>query len=79
MLSVSKQCERDNPDLALFKYDKNKQQRLSFIGNANKNVSHIEEWCIRQWYASVIQVASTCGMKSASPNWVAEAFFHEVF
>jgi len=77
-LSVSDECERNNPDLALFKYDKNKPQRLSFLGDIDINTGKREEWCIRHWLASVIQVAPTCIFYPDHPNYVAEVFFHEV-
>jgi hypothetical protein len=78
-LSSSDKCDRDNPALALFKYDKNKPQRLSFLAGVNVNTGHMEEWCIRKYYASTVQVAPKCELESVSPYWVGEAFFHEVF
>ncbi len=59
-LISSDECERDNPDLALFKYDKRKPQRLSFLGDVDVNTGNREEWCIHHWYANTIQVAPMC-------------------
>jgi hypothetical protein len=42
-LSVSDECEHDDPDLALFKYDKNKPQRLSFLRDIDVNIGKREE------------------------------------
>jgi hypothetical protein len=64
--------------MAFFKYDENKPQRLSFL-NVNAHTGHMEEWCIRKFYASTIQVVPVCDSMPDASDWAKEAFFHEVF
>ena len=77
-LVVSDKCDHADPTLALFKYDKNKPQRLSFL-HVNSSTGHMEEWCVRKHYASNIQVVPECDWKATLSHWVGEAFFHEIF
>lgn len=77
-LTVSDKCDRGDPTLALFKYDKNKPQRLSFL-HVNSTTGHMEEWCVRKYYASTIQVVPECGWKATLSSFVGEALFHEIF
>jgi hypothetical protein len=78
VLVSSDECEYDNPNLALFKYDKNKPQRLSYL-NVDVNRSKKEEWCIRQYFASDVRVAPTCILYPDDLEFVDEANFHEIF
>ncbi len=77
-LSTSYECEHDNPNLALFKYDKNKPQRLSFLGDIDMKTGKREERCIRNFFANSIQVEPTCTDDSVSTEWIYETQFHEV-
>jgi hypothetical protein len=43
MLSASYECERDNPSVAVFKFDKNKPQRLSFVVDVDTKTGKQEE------------------------------------
>ena len=79
VLRSSDECEYDSPNLALFKYDKNKPQRLSYLGSVDVNKSKTEEWCIRQYFASNIRVAPKCILYPDEPEFVNEANFHEIF
>ena len=79
-LSTSYDCEPDNPNLALFKYDQNKPQRLSFLGDVNKTTGEREELCIRNFLVSTIQVEPTCTDDLLYPNGeVSETYFQELF
>ncbi len=79
VLIVSDECEYDNPNLAIFKYDKNKSQRLSYLRNVDVNTGKKEEWCIRQYFASNVRVAPTCILYPDDPEFVDGADFHEIF
>jgi hypothetical protein len=59
-LTTSYDCERDNPNLALFKYDKNKRQRLTYLTDVNMKTGKREEWCIRTCIDDTIQVYPVC-------------------
>lgn len=76
-LSASHECEHDNPNLALFEYDKNKPQRLSFLGDIDMKTGKREKSCIRSFFASTIQVEPTCNDDS-DPDAAFETYFHEV-
>ena len=58
-LGVSDKCDRGDPTLNLFKYDKNKPQRLSFL-HINSSTGRTEGWGVPKFYASNIQVMSEC-------------------
>jgi hypothetical protein len=77
-LITSYECEITNPNVAFFTYDKNKPQRLSFL-ETDPNTNKTEEWCIRSYYASSIQVVPKCGFDPLLEYQPPEAFFHEVF
>jgi hypothetical protein len=72
-LVTSYDCERDNPNLALFKYDKNKSQRLSYLADIDMKTGKRAEWCIRNFSDGTIQVDVLC-----SPfEYVGETYFRE--
>jgi len=77
MLITSDKCEKDNPALALFKYDNNKPERLSFLGDVNPNTGNREEWRICHWLSGSIHVAPKC-VYYPNSGLVGETFFHEV-
>jgi len=72
-LTTSYDCVHDHPNLALFKYDKNKPQRLTYLADVNMKTGKREEWCIRTYLDGTIQVHPVCH----SPRFAYETFFHE--
>ncbi|CAF5112255.1 unnamed protein product, partial [Rotaria sp. Silwood1] len=74
VLSTSYDCEPDNPNLAFFKYDKDKAQRLSYLANIDVKTGRREEWCIRSSIGGTIQVHPVCNFSI----FAGESFFHEV-
>lgn len=79
MLSTTYECEPDNPNLALFKYDRNEPERLSFLGDVNQKTGKREELCIHNFLSSTIKVAPTCTDYLLYPSGeLNETYFHEV-
>ena len=77
-LSTSYECKNDNPNLAVFKYDKNKPQRLSFVANSvDMKTGGREEYCVRNYFASTIQVEPNCDEHPYADEMIYEAYFHE--
>ena len=74
-LRTSDDCERSNPNLALFKYDKNKPQRLSYLADVDVNTGKRAEWCIRTYLDGSIQVHPVCNTTLPTR----ETIFHEYF
>lgn len=59
-LTTGHECEYDNPNVAHFKLNKNRPQRLSFIANVDLKTDKQEEWCIRNWVGYQLQVTPDC-------------------
>ena len=57
---MSNECEHDDPTVALFEFDKNRPQRLSFMGDMDANTGKQGEWCIRNLLGSDLEVAPSC-------------------
>jgi hypothetical protein len=69
----------DDPNVARFKFNRNRPQRLSFIANVDSEPEKQEEWCIREWLGSQIQVVPDCdGNNPFSTLKMFEVYFLEV-
>lgn len=62
---TSDQCDTNNTNVALFKYDKNQPQQLVFLQDFNSTTGEVEEWCIGNSNNS-IQVMPECGFDADS-------------
>jgi hypothetical protein len=49
-LTTGYECEHDDTNVARFKFNKNRPQRLSFIENVDPKTDKQEEWRIRNWF-----------------------------
>lgn len=72
-LITSYDCNHDHPNMAYFKYDKNKTQRLSYLGPIDGKTGTREEWCIRNFYDGTIHVHPAC----YPSKYIHETFYHE--
>jgi hypothetical protein len=70
-------CECDT-NMAIFKYDKNKPQRLTFVAE-DRQTGKKDEWCLRQWAYSGIHVTSKCDFDPVAKYQDIEPIFHELF
>jgi hypothetical protein len=77
-LITTSQCDANNSNVAIFKYDINKPQRLTFLADDPKT-GKIDEWCISGWAFSGIQVTHKCDFDPLLTYQDREPFFHEVF
>jgi hypothetical protein len=78
-LTTSYECKHDDPNVARFKFNRNRPQRLSFIANVDSEPEKQEEWCIREWLGSQIQVVPDCdGNNPFSTLKMFEVYFLEV-
>lgn len=78
-MTTSYECDRDDPNVARFKLDKKRPQRLSFIPNVGSGTEKQEEWCIREWVGSQIQVVPDCdGNNPFATLKMFEVYFFEV-
>lgn len=73
-LTTSYHCDRNNPNLATFKYDKNKPQRLSYLAGVNVKTGKQDEWCICTFMGSILYVHPDCHLR----EYKGEAFFREI-
>jgi len=78
-LSASHECERDDPSVARFKFDKNNPHRLSFMGDIDTKTGKQEEWCIRNWVGSLLEVLPRCDSYNPFTNFTLhEVYFQEI-
>jgi len=74
-LITTRACETNKSNVPLFKYDKNKPQRLTFLEN-DPTIGKKEEWCIRG-DGSFIQVMPKSDVDPVT-SYEFEPIFHEV-
>lgn len=55
-LTTGHECEYNDSNVALFKFNTNRPDRLSYIASIDPNTGKQEEWCIREWLGSHIHV-----------------------
>jgi len=72
------ECDANNSNATIFKYDINKPQRLTFLVDDPKT-GKPEEFCIRQRQWSGIHVTHKCDFDPLLTTQDLEPFFHEVF
>jgi hypothetical protein len=78
-LTTGYECEHDDPDVAHFKLNKDRPQRLSFIGNIDPKTGKHEEWCIREWAASRLEVVPDCKANNPFTSYqMTEMYFLEI-
>jgi hypothetical protein len=78
-LTTGYECEHDDPDVARFKFNKNRPNRLSFIENVDQKTGKQEEWCIRNWIGDQLQVVPDCDGNNPFSNFeLPEVYFLEI-
>lgn len=78
-MTTGYECEHGDPDVAWFKFNKKRPQRLSYIENLDPKTGKQEEWCIRNWLGSQLQVVPDCdGNNPFSHFALPELYFLEV-
>ncbi|CAF1446367.1 unnamed protein product [Adineta ricciae] len=78
-LTTGHECNLTDPTVARFKFDKKRPQRLSYIENGGSTTKKQEEWCIREWMGSQIEVVADCdGNNPFLPAKMFEVYFLEV-
>ncbi|CAF1235601.1 unnamed protein product [Rotaria magnacalcarata] len=77
-LIISSQCETNNSNVAVFKYDKNKFEGLVFLQDVNSAMATTEEWCIGT-LAGTIEVKPKCGFDSDVNMNISSVVFQEIF
>jgi hypothetical protein len=78
-LTTGYECEHNDPNVARFKFNKTRPQRLSSIANVDPKTDKQEEWCSRNWAESQIQVAPDCNGNNPFTNFqLPEIYFLEI-
>jgi hypothetical protein len=78
-LTTGYECEHDDPNVARFKFNKDRPQRLSFIGNFDSKTGKQEEWCIRDWIGNKLQVVPDCNGDNPFTSYqMFEIYFLEI-
>jgi len=73
-LIASDRCDRNDPNMAFFKYDKNKPERLSYLADVDAKTGKREEWYICISMGGILIVHSNC----IRPDYSNPPSFHEI-
>ena len=79
LLTMGYECERDDPTVAFFNFDKNRPRRLAYMGDFNATNGEHEAWCIRNLLGSELDVVPSCnGYNPFKTIKLGEVYFHEI-